>query len=182
MSNRQPLEVVDGMRGAITLQEPPKSAQPAYPAAQFDLPPGTVEYRSMTGGLWLVLSEAHKLRDPDSGYEHVTPGLSIQFAQGVARTADPEKIHRIEGCAAKCELHPRGLPAHPGFGIGKTLWRADAARALAAQKQENSDIERLKNDPAAARRLLEQLQAAGFDVAPRPSQDKKPRSDAVPAE
>lgn len=167
MSSRQPLDVIEGLRGAEMpeRQVVEKPVEPRY--TPHALPEGTVEYHSMTGGLWLLLGDGTSLRDPVTGRDVSIPPVTIQFAQGIALTADPEKIHRIEGCAKGCELHPKGMPQHPGFGIGRTLWRADAARKVAAQKQEEADIERLKANPEQAARLLQQLQAAGFDLPAR---------------
>ena len=171
---RKPLEVVDGLRGpeadqSIPSPEQYRANQPmsALPALA-DLPPGTVEYHSGTGSLWLHLADGHKMRDPDTGYEFTKPGLDLRFGQGSARTADPDIIHRIEGCkASECSLHPRGIPQHTGYGIGKTLWRGDEARKAAAKKQEQDDVERFKNNPEAAARLLTSLEAAGFVLPPK---------------
>lgn len=166
MSSRQPLEVVEGLRGAIVMQEAPVTPKP-LPTLRADLPEGTVEYHSMTAGLWYPLSMGTKQRDPITGYEFTTPGLAMRFKMGIFRTADPEIIHRAEGCKAGCELHPRGIPKAAGFGLGATFWRADQAVAAAVKKQEQDDIERLKSNPEQAAKLLQQLQAAGFDLAPR---------------
>lgn len=179
MNARKPLEVVDGLRGpeaSIPFGQVPGQPSPeqyrelAVPVSPADLPEGTVEYHSGIGSLWLHLSDGHKKRDIDSGYEFTTPGIDLHFAQGVARTTDPEVIHRVEGCkAGSCELHPKGLPAHAGFGLGKTIWRADNARAAAAAKQERDDVERFKANPEAAARLLASLESAGFVLPPKPS-------------
>ena len=183
MNARKPLEVVDGIRGPEDLAMATPSPEHYRADDQInlitgsqslsDLPPDTVEYHSLTGGLWLHLSDSHKMRDPDTGYEFTRPGLALKFGQGIARTSDSEVIHRIEGCnAGECQLHPRGLPQHPGYGIAKTLWRADLARKVAAEKQERDDVERFKANPEAAARLLTNLEAAGFVLQPR-QQDKK---------
>ena len=174
MSSRQPLEVVEGLRGAIVMQEAPVTKpMPAPPRA--DLPEGTVEYHSMTAGLWYPLSMGTKQRDPVTGYEYTTPALAMRFVRGIFRTADPEIIHRAEGCKS-CELHPRGIPKAAGFGLGLTFWRADQAVAAAVKKQEQDDIERLKSNPEQAAKLLQQLQAAGFDLAPRKRREQGEQS------
>ena len=177
MSSRKPLDVIEGLRGAVAVADQP--AAPEMPkAAPYALPDGTVEYHSMTGGLWLLLGDGTSLRDPVTGRDISIPAVTIQFAQGIAMTADPQKIHRIEGCAKGCELHPGGMPKHPGYGVGRTLWRADEARQAAARKQEEADIDRLKANPEQAARLLQQLQAAGFDLPSR-KVDKKPESQPL---
>ena len=76
----------------------------------------------------------------------------------------------VSGCFGREELHPNGMPPHPGYGVGRTLWRADVARQAAAQRQEEADIERLRANPEQATRLLQQLQAAGFDLPARKSE------------
>ena len=172
MSSRQPLDVIDGLRGA-EMPERVAVEKPVEPRAMpYALPEGTVEYHSMTGGLRLLLGDGTSLRDPVTGRDISVPPVMIQFSQGIAITADSEKIHRIEGCAKGCEQHPRGMPAHPGYGVGRTLWRADVARQVAARKQEEADIERLKANPEQAARLLQQLQAAGFDLPARKAGEK----------
>src|SRR5262245_14688654 len=121
--NRAQADVVDGARGPednlMPLDPKPNFDAPAPP----DLPEGTVEYHRAASGRRLHLADGVKLRDPDSGLDYSRPGIDLGFRLNVARTADPEIIHRIEGCAKGCTLHPKGIPKHRGYGVGQVVWR-----------------------------------------------------------
>ena len=169
--SRLPAEIVAGTVGPESLVSwspvpGPKSGIDPLLDYALDLPPGTVEYHSAALSLRLQLTNGRKLRDPDSGYEHVEPGVSIQFRQGRVRTADPEVIHRIEGCPAGCKVHKTPIPAFKGYGLGRTVWRSDVAREAAKVKSRQQMVAALKANPEQLQVLLQELESEGFVLGP----------------
>src|SRR5574341_78182 len=159
---RAPLQVIEGLRSANDVQHQFEAPLAPQPQRLGPLPEGFVEYQSFTGALFLHLADSHKLRDADTGAEYIRPGIDLRFEMGIARTDDPEIMHRCEGCPPDCKLHARKLPAHRGYGVGQLFWRTDVMQDQAKRVALKREAKRIKDDPEYAANVLQALEDAGM--------------------
>lgn len=176
MARRAP-EIVEGLRSPdMDLSSP----QPESPRPALDLPEGTVEYVCPEfAGAWFTLADPEPMvvMTP-SGPQTITPQkVTLKFSRSRAITADPQVIHRVEGCPAGCPLHPLGLPPHPKYGLGKTFWRADKAAeaseqaALVARRAAVKAA--LTSDPKLVEDVLREMNAESFALPERAGESAK---------
>jgi hypothetical protein len=205
MAQRNP-KVISGMRpggvqpepdtGPRTLREIAAEANAVLQRKSFIREDGEVVFQSAFTKHKVQITAPNDMLDPSTGTVVRGRPLVLRFEDNMARTTDPEIIHKIKGCdeveereapngrklvrVVGCSLGGHGIrklihQPHLRYGIGRDIWDADEMLALAKQKQIADVATVLRDQPEifdAAMKLLE-----GGDDFPLP---EKKRERGVP--
>jgi hypothetical protein len=178
MAIRNP-KVISGLRagrteperdgGPKTLHQIAQEANEVLGRKSFVREDGETVFQSAFTAHRVQITAPNDMLDPSTGTIVRGRPVVLRFEQGIARTTDPEIIHKVKGCDQQemrtvegprgsrqyvrvtgCSLGGHGIrklihQPHPRYGIGKDFWDADEMLDRAKQKQI-ADVARVIRD------------------------------------